>query len=326
MIRRVVRDKGSLHNRITHRITQRPFTLPQVGLFLDARGIAADPRQRLELYMAIGGVPFYLDLLAPGLSAQQNLQRLLFDEDAPLRTEFDLLYGSLFTQSERHVAVVRALAKRHVGRTRAEVEALTGLPSGGGLTKVLEELELSGFVDRSYPFARKRKHTLYRLIDEYSAFYLKFVEGSRPGANVFYGIAASPGYRSWSGFAFERVCLRNVDAVLRALGISGIAVSAASYVARATDRAGGVQVDLLLDRADNAVSIVEAKYADDDYAITKAYAAELREKVRRFRKHTRTRKQVFVALVTTYGLRQNPHSVGLIDRLVTLKQLMRGAG
>ena len=325
MIQKVVRDKGSLHNRITHRITLRPFTLPEFGQFLDSRGITDDPYQRLQLYMALGGVAFYLDLLSPGRSAEQNLQDLLFAEDAKLRGEFDVLYHSLFTQADRHIAVVRALSAKQVGLTRSDLTALIPLNSGGGLTKVLDELELSGFVGASKPFAAKKKQTLYQLIDEYSVFYLKFVEGTEAGANVFSKITRSPSYRSWAGFAFERACLRNVAQITKALGISGIAVTASSYTAKADEDNAGLQIDLLLDRSDRSITIVEAKFSDDVYELTKKYAAELKEKVRLFKRHTRTKKQVFLALVTTYGMKRSPHAVGLIDQVVTMEDLFRPA-
>jgi len=322
MIRKVVRDKGSLHNRITHRITLKPFTLPECNAFFDSRGVVADPYQRLQLYMAFGGVPFYLEQLNPGQSATQNIQRLLFGEDAVFREEFDLLYQSLFTQADRHIAVVRALAAKPGGLTRKALEQITAISSGGRLTRVLDELELSGFIDRSYPFGAKKKQRLIRLIDEYSAFYIKFVEGTAPTPNRFPQISLSSSYRSWSGFAFERVCLRNVTQIASALSIAGIAYTAGSYVASANEHADGVQIDLLLDRSDRTITLIEAKYSENEFVLTKVYAAELREKIRRFRAHTKTKKHVNLALVTTYGLKPNQHSIGLIENVISLIDLL----
>ena len=324
MIRRVVNDKGSLHNRITHRITLQPFDLAETFAYLDARNIVAEPYQRLQLYMAFGGVPFYLSQLEPGRSAIEEVQRLLFDAHAPLLNEFDLLYRALFDQPERHLAVVEYLAAHPGGITRERLRQATGTPDGGALTRVLGELELSGFVEYSPPFGKRSKTALYRLIDEFSAFYLKFVADVRPTENLFFEIAGSPSYRSWSGFAFERVCLRNVAAIKRALGIGGIVAHGNSFQATATEAADGVQIDLLLDRSDRTITLVEIKWADDEYVLTKVYADQLREKIRRFKRHTRTRKQVFLVLVTPFGMRLSPHAPGLIDRVLTLEDLVKG--
>lgn len=57
--------------------------------------------------------PFYLEQIEVGESVMQNIDRLCFHPKAPLRQEFDNLYGSLFKKSERHVAVIEALAKKN---------------------------------------------------------------------------------------------------------------------------------------------------------------------------------------------------------------------
>ncbi len=322
MIRKVVRDRGSLHNRITHRIALYPFTLHETELFLQSRQVHLDRYQQLLLYIALGGVPFYLEQVRPGESAVQAIDRLLFGVLAPLAEEFHLLYASLFDNSEDHVDIVRALATKRRGLTRSEIVAASGQRSGGTLTRHLEELELSGFVATSYPFAKRSKDVLYRLIDEYSAFYLKYLDGTRQHeSGTFLQIASSPSFVSWAGFAFEGVCLRHVRQMTQALGISGIYVATCSYLARANDTADGVQVDLLLDRADKAISLIEVKFAAEPYVVTKSYATELREKVSRFRVHTGTRKQLFLVLVAPYGLRQNQHSIGRVDAVVTMEEL-----
>ena len=321
MIRKVVRDRGALHNRITHRIRLRPFTLPEASAYLDSRGIAADRYQRLQLYLALGGVPYYLKLLAPGGSAQTEIDRLIFARDAPLAEEFSVLFASLFDRPERHLAVVRALGTAPGGLTRDALARASGLSPSGGLTSVLEELELSGFVDRSRPYESKRKGSLTRLADEFSAFYLRWVEPASPTTASFHRVVESPAYRAWAGLAYERLGLKHVDGIRRALGISGVDTFAASYTARAKGDLAGVQVDLLLDRADRTITLVEAKFATDAYVLTKAYAEALRRKVSLFRQHTGTRKHVQLVLLTTYGLRDSPLAAGVIDRVLTLDDL-----
>ena len=206
---------SAAHNRITHRVQLRPFTLAETARYLDVRGVVADPYQRLQLYMALGGVPSYLKLVELGASAQQELQRLLFDDDAPLAGEFDLLYASLFDRPERHLAIVRALASAPMGLRQNQLAAKANMRTSGALTKVLEELELSGFIDRSKPFGAKRKGRLVRLIDEYSAFYLKWIAPLGSASKSFHRFAESSAYRSWAGFAYERIALRHGEAIRR---------------------------------------------------------------------------------------------------------------
>ena len=321
MVKKVVRDRGGLHNRITHRIRLEPFTLAEVRAFAEARGLVDDPYQLVQLYMALGGVPFYLNQVQPGESAQQAIDRLLFAAAAPLEGEFQRLYASLFESADKHVAVVRALASKQLGLRRGELAKLAGISSSGTLTRVLEELELSGFVYRTVPFGKKRKDALYRLVDEYTRFYLAFVEGHRAGTQRFTDLATRPRYRAWAGYAFENVALRHERQLRAALGIGGIHAVASSYVARASEVADGVQVDLLFDRADRTVTLVEAKYTEEHFVMTKAYAAALREKRSRFRLHTGTRKHVQVAMVTTFGVRGGA-AAGVVDAVLEVSELM----
>ena len=322
MIGKIIRAKGSLHNRITHRIALYPFTLAETEAFLRTAGVSLDRYQIALLYMATGGVPFYLEQVRAGESAAQAIDRLLFRSSGPLRGEFDVLYAALFDNAAAHTAIVRALAANTGGLTRTEVLAKAGLPTGGTSTRYLEELVLSGFVAASPPFAGKKRNLLYRLIDEYSAFYLKFVEGAvAVGAGHFLQVAATPSYRSWAGLAFERLAMRHVDQLKAALGIAAVYTQVASYVARGSDERPGVQIDLLIDRADRAISLVEAKFYDEEYVVTKAYAEQLRRKRGRFREYTGTKKQLFWVLLTAFGLRQNRHSTGLVDTVLTLDAL-----
>jgi hypothetical protein len=52
--------------------------------------------------------------------------------------------------------------------------------------------------------------------------------------------------------------------------------------------------------------------------LSKSYAADLRNKITIFKEITETRKQVFLSLLTTFGLKHNEHSLGLIDNALTM--------
>jgi len=88
IIKKVYNDRGGLHNRVTKRIWLKPFTLKQTEEFLESRNIKLSRYEITLLYMAMGGVPFYLNEIRPGESAAQTIQRLFFENDAPLRSEF----------------------------------------------------------------------------------------------------------------------------------------------------------------------------------------------------------------------------------------------
>ncbi len=319
--RNIVNNKGGLHNRITQLINLKPFTLAEVKQYFKQNNPSLDNYQILQLYMALGGIPHYLNHVNKGDSAAQTIDKLCFNKDGILRNEFNNLYAALYNNHERHVAIVRALSRKWKGLTRQEIIEATLLSDGGGLTKILEELEASSFITGVMPFGKKKKDVLYRLTDAYSLFYLRFIEGRRAGSrNIWLQKSNEQSYKVWQGYAFENVCIQHADAIKMAIGISGINSNISSYQASATDEFAGVQVDMLIDRADNTINLCEMKFYNDEYTFSKDEAAKLRRRRSLFQNHSKTKKAIFTTLVTTYGLVDNLYS-GQVDQVVTLDDL-----
>ena len=312
-----------LQNRVTRRLRVEPFSLADAEELLRARGVELGRYQTAELYMALGGVPHYLSQVRPGESAAQNLDRLCFARDGLLRTEFTNLYASLFDQAQRHEAVMRALARKRRGLTRRKLLAAASLGSGGAATKVLDELEEAGFILQMPRLGRARRDAVYWLADEYSLFYLTWLERHRGASEgVWMRRQGTPAWRAWSGLAFEATCLKHVGAIKAALGISGVETEEGAWEHRpdGTHR-DGAQIDLVIDRSDRSMNLCEMKFSEAEFVIDKAYARELAHKREVFRAATGTKKALFITLVTTYGLRENEHSRGLVARTVTMDAL-----
>ncbi len=322
MIQKVIYDKGGLHNRITKRIDLQPFTLYETELYLKSRNVTSDRYQILQLYMAMGGIPHYLKEVAAGKSAIQNIDALCFSQGGLLSDEFSKLYPALFEYADNHIAIVRALAQKWKGMSRVEIVKSTKLPDGGGLTNTIEELVSCGFVSAYYPFGKKKKDMLYRLTDEYSLFYLQFIENQRIEVDsVWQHLSQTQAWKSWSGYAFESICLKHLSQLKKALGISGIYAEASSYVHKGNAMDEGIQVDLVLDRKDHTINLFEMKFYAAQWQLDKSDATELRERVALFKRLTKTQKQVFLTLVTTFGIKINEHSLGLIDNDLSMNVL-----
>jgi uncharacterized protein len=321
MIRRVVHDKGGLHNRITKRIHLQPFTLLETEQFLHSKGIYYDRFQVLHLYMALGGVPQYLKEVKAGRSAVQNIDNICFSEGGLLRDEFSKLYMALFNQADRHIAIIRALAEKWKGLDRTEILEKTKIGSGGGITSLLEELGQSGFITAYYPFGKKQRELMYRLTDPYSLFFLHFIETSAKGEGVWLQLSQSQKYKSWAGYAFETVCLTHLLQIKKTMGISGIYSEASSFYQKATPATSGAQIDLVLDRKDHVVNLFELKFYEEVFVPNKAFAEGLREKKTVFKATTGTTKQLSWVFISAFGLLQNQHSLGLIDNVLTVDAL-----
>lgn len=322
MIKNIIQSRGGLHNRVTIRIRLSPFTLNETEAYLKSRSINLDHYQVLQLYMAMGGIPEYLKNIKRGESVIQAIDRSFFTKNGPLKTEFKDLYESLFDNAEHHVTVIRVLSGMSKGMTRNEIIAATGISSGGTATKVLVELEESGFIMNYIPFGKKSKELVYRLTDEYSLFYLKFVENRRAaGAATWMRLSESASWKSWSGYAFEAICLKHVPQIKAALGITSIYTEESVWRHVPGKEKPGAQIDLLLDRKDYCINICEMKFSTGEFIITKKYAEELKQKRAVFIDKVKPKKTVFLTMITTYGIAKNQYSKGLIQNDITMSEL-----
>jgi len=313
MINKILRDKGGLHNRVTRRIRLQPFTLTETAAYLESRSVFFDHYQLLQLYMVMGGTPHYLKELKNGKSAIQNINQICFSEDGLLRDEFLNLYPALFQRSDYHVAIIRALATKQNGMNRNELLATTKLTDGGWLTRALDELNQSGFITVYPPFGKKKKGQVYRLIDEYSLFYLRFIEKNLQNPPTWTSLSQTQGYKIWCGYAYENICLKHVANIKKALEIGGIYSTSSSFLKLGTAEEKGAQIDLVIDRNDHVINLIEVKFYNVEFTITKDYAQKLRDKIRIFQETTKTKKQVQLVFITTFGLKSNKHSLGLVN-------------
>ncbi len=324
IIDKVVNNKGGLHNRITRRIRLLPFTLRETEAFLLSKNIRYSRYELLQLYMVMGGIPAYLNEVKRGKSVAQNIQAICFSKDGLLTGEFDNLYTALFRYPERHIQIIRALAKSNIGLTRSRLLSAGKLPSGGTLTKTLSELIESGFVEKTYPFDKKEKESLYRLVDEFSLFYFRFIYQQKSRLkDQWITRQATPQYQSWCGYAFENICIRHIVQIKQALQIGGVQTGISSWVFAGSKTEKGAQIDLLIDRADHIVNLCEMKYSNNIFLINKRYATDLQSKKEVFRMQSRSKKSIHLTMITTYGTADNNYKTQWVDSEVQMNELFR---
>lgn len=322
MINKVVRHKGGLHNRVTKRIHLEPFTLSETRNYLLAKNFDYSNYDITETYMVMGGIPFYLNKLKPNLSVAENIENVAFHRGGMLRDEFHSLYAALFDNSERHVDIIRALSRHHFGLDRSQIIKETSLSNGGGLTRTLEELEFSGFIHGYYYFNKKKRFKRYRLIDEYSNFYLKFIETNKEeGSGIWEGIRKQQRYISWRGYAFENLGLRHLPQIRKALGISGVSTVTSTFYHKGNDFAQGLQIDLLIERADRAINLCEFKFYNSVINLTSEQVKGFRDRKQAFRQLTDTNHALFTSLISPYGINPKSNKGGVVNQSITLEDL-----
>lgn len=324
MIKKIIANKAGLHNRLTRPPIQlMPFTLHETENYLNARHISVERKQIIDIYMALGGVAYYLNLVPRGKSSAEIMNVLFFAKNASLRLEFHYLFASLFQHSERHIMIIRVLASIRQGLTQSElVEKIPDLSSGGGMLSLLEELEHCGFILKLLEYGKKKKEARYRLIDAFSLFYLKWVEGIGETGDLYWlRKMGSAAYYAWAGYAFENICFQHYPQIIKALELSVVAEAKSGWMTKGDEQNQGAQIDLIIDRADKCINLCEIKFYDDEFVIDKDYAVVLRRKKTLFREKTKTRKTLFTTMITPYGVVKNASYLDCVDQQLMMDAL-----
>lgn len=320
MVNVLINNSGGLHNRITQKMKIEPFNLQETEALLISKNCELERYQIVQLYMVLGGIPYYLDAIQPHLSTPQNIQELLFDKAGLLKNEFFNLYRSLFRKYEIYEKIVAVLSKKNEGLLRSQIIKQSGISSGGTLTKVLADLEESGFICSYTSIDNKQKNTLYRLADYYTAFYFRFIKnGKYQGKDSWTNLIDNPVQRTWQGFAFEQICLDHIWQIKKAMGISGIQSNNVAWKGGTGGKSA--QVDLLIDRRDQVINLCECKFSLDTFSINKNYSEKLRSKITTFKTATKTRKSIFLTMITTYGVEKNKYANLLVRNEVLMDDL-----
>ena len=283
-----------------------------------------DTKDIVDVLSVTGGVPKYLEEIDPSLSADENVRRLCFMPNGALFQDFNEIFSSIFgAKAEVKRSILEALADG--GKGENEIARAVGGCSNGHLTEALYELSSAGFIspDRGVnPLTgRRTKRGKYRLKDNYSRFYLKFirphVEEIRQGVFRFTSLSALPGWNSILGLQFENLVLNNVAELIPYLGIGGsIVTSMAPFRSDRTDKGGCCQIDLLVQTPRTAY-VVEIKRRRE---IGVEVEREVAEKVRRL--PIRKGISVRTALVYDGDLDPAVESLGFFDALISSRKLL----
>lgn len=311
MVSNIIDNRGGLHNRITHEIHLKPFTLREVEQYLQNGKFGWSRLSMVQLYMIMGGTPYYLSLLDNKESLAQNVDRLFFAENGELKREYQRLYASLFRNPGGYMQIVRLLAECKSGLTREEIRKKLDVTTGGHLSRLLNDLVNCDFV-RYYNVREKKIKSnagIYQLTDSFTLFHFTFGKKNTTDEHYWSNTLDTPTQNTWLGLAFERVCMAHIPQIKKALGIDRIHTEYYSW--RSKESEPKAQVDLVIERSDQIINLCEVKYAQAPYAISKAEDLKLRTRMENFRQETGTRAGIFLTFITIFGLKQNGYSDGV---------------
>ena len=316
----LINNHGGLYGRVTCEIKLAPFTLRECEDFLHEKGIHYSRYDIVQSYMIFGGIPFYLDYFENDRSLAQNVDALLFSDQAVLKNEFDRLFSSVFSNPAQMKDIVEFLYTKNAGYTRGEIAKKMGMTSGGVLSARLNALIGSDFVVRYIPFGMKQNEAHYKLTDPFCLFYLHFMNQKQSPSPYFWlQNQNTPTINSWRGFAFENVCFNHIGQIKAALGISGVRSTQSAWSKRSDDL-DGTQIDLLINRDDHVINACEIKFYGGEFSVDKGYDRTLRNRMLLLSEYISPKTTIFNTLITTYGLRQNEYS-GIFSQVIVLDDL-----
>lgn len=331
MINHVIHARAGLAKRVTAKIHMRSLDFAQTKLFLAAKGMSLSHNDVLQIYSALGGIPFYLDVLDPKISPTKNLYKLMVDRGGMLYAcvEYEQLFRCLFARDGVHRKVIDTLVANKYGMSHAELaQEVTGnsKPSGA-LLRMLENLERSELVERRAMFLDSGKGARLFVTDEYIRFASRWLRDSKINdSNMttyasFNKLFGSQSYAAWQRFDLELIAFKNVHLITQALGLAGVSVEPFIYY-----RNGDVQIDLLLERGDRTITLCEAKSYDSQYAPTekdvKRFRAR-REAIRDLLKSKRKPEQfINYCYIVRNGIKRNRYFHEINPEVVDLSHIL----
>lgn len=316
--------------RFSRDIVLKELPISQCRRFWGAAAERVAAREILDVLSVTGGVPRYLEEIDPTLSADENIRRLCFRRDGTLFNDFESIFSQVFgDDSEVKRSVLEVLAEGP--KTCSEIAEALGVGRGGSISESLDVLAESGFVSKDEGYnpetGRLARQSRYRICDNYTRFYLKYI---RPHEIEIladrYSVASLellPEWNAWLGYQFENLVVNNANELFERLHLGGIPIlSAAPYLKRGRKRADGshepgLQVDLLI-QTRRSVCIVEVKRKN---VIDESVEKEVAEKMRRLPVPDGMSKRT--ALVYEGDLAPVVRGNGFFDALISADDLFR---
>ena len=301
MVRNIIDNHGGLHDRVTHEMALKPFTLAETEHYFLANNFQWSRLGVLHAYMAVGGIPYYLSLFNPTESPAQGIDRLFFFENAELSREYNRLFASLFRNPTPYMSVIKLLAEKPSGMTREEMAKELKIDNNGYFGDIIMDLVYCDFLRGFHVREKKLKSSsaIYKLVDFYTIFYHTFC-GKTAEPGYWLRVQGTPKVNTWHGLAYERVAMAHIAQIKIALGISGVVTE--SYASIIREPEAKYQIDLIIERADKMINLCEVKYSESEYVLNQEEYLKITRRLEAFKRYTNTRFGLVPTLITTFGL------------------------
>lgn len=243
----------------------------------------------LKVLSVTGGVPRYLELIDPNISAEDNIRNLCFNPNSALYDEFKYIFSDIYgKRSKMYQKIVKKLDKDKA--TRDELIQAIGIATGGDISEYLDDLETGGFIEREHTWNISTKlHSPishYRLKDNYTRFYLKYILPNKTkiknGQFENISINNLPGWNSILALQFENLVITNHNKIFEFLLIKPEdIILSGPYFQRKSSRQSGCQIDYMIQTKHDIIYVCEIKFKREQIGIE--IINEVQEKIKRLK-------------------------------------------
>ncbi|MEM1243374.1 MAG: ATP-binding protein [Pseudomonadota bacterium] len=254
--------------RINLTITLEPLPIPEANKLLKVSGFKGSDYDTFKLLSILGGIPWYLEQVVPGQTADALIKQLCFAKDGLLALEFDRIFHDLFNGKGTSYKKILDSLKDGM-KTLADVRSSIKFSHSGTLSSLMEHLITAGFVQKqklwSFKTTKVLKQSLYRICDPYMRFYLKLIEPQKNKIELdnFQNIQISklPGFEAHIGLQLEQLLLQNRKLLLEAIGVIPTDIVAdGPFRQSKTSAKAGCQIDYLVQTTTNNLFVCEFKF------------------------------------------------------------------
>lgn len=270
--------------RISLDLTLQELPLNECGHFWGKKEAYVSSYEKFKLLSVTGGIPRYLEEIDPSISSDENIRRLCFEKEGILFSEFEKIFTDLFAKKGDAYRLI--LERLVVGKAdMQEICDALHINKGGTVSKYLHDLKVTGFISQDYTWNLKdgtvSKLAHYRLKDNYTRFYLKYIKPNKEKVEKGL-IIKPPAWESIMGLQFENLVLNNSKSLWEKLNVrSDEIVFANPFFQRKTVSQEGCQIDYMVQTKFNVLYIFEIKFSRD--LIKNGIIEEVKEKIKRMK-------------------------------------------
>lgn len=242
----VLGEKSPLFGRRTGQLKINPLDYYDAAKFYPN----ASNEDKIKYYACVGGTPYYLSLIDPNLSFEENIRDLYFEVSGYLMNEGILLMKQEFREPANYNAVLQAIASGSA--TLSEIVGFTKLERNL-VSKYLVVLQDLNYIEKIIPFGAnslKGKKSRYQITENFIAFWYRYVfsvksEIERGNGEIFlnYALTDLPNH---IGKIFEEITKQYMRRLNNANNLPFLAKSFATWWGK--DKKGNLQeVDIVID-------------------------------------------------------------------------------